>query len=63
VAKDKTVEWFATLLFIGAFLVLLHQYVIWGDFFTLSQVHHETFAVGLVCLGLGIIMGSKQGKK
>ena len=39
------------------FLVLVHQYVNWGTWFDLSDVHHETFAVGFFSLAAGIIIG------
>jgi hypothetical protein len=39
------------------FLILLHQYVSYGVWFSLSDVHHETFAVAFVSLGLGVLIG------
>jgi hypothetical protein len=50
----------AFLLFLIAFLVLLHQALTWQVWFELKDVHHETFAVGLVCLGIGILIGKKK---
>jgi len=58
--KEKKVEWLAALQFVLAFLILMHQYLVWGDFFTISQIHHETFAVGFVCLGIGLLVGKRK---
>ena len=36
------------LLVFGAFLVLLHQFVNWGTFWQMEDLHHESFALALV---------------
>ena len=38
-------------------LILVHQYVFYGVWFEAADVHHETFSVGLFCLGLGVALG------
>jgi hypothetical protein len=45
------------------FLILLHQYVSYGVWFSLSDVHHETFAVAFVSLGLGVLIGIIGGTR
>ena len=35
----------AYIMFGLAFLIALAQYVEWGEWFTVSQLHHETFVV------------------
>lgn len=50
----------AYLLFFLAFLVLLHQYVDYDVVFEFEQIHHETWAIALVCLGLGVLVGVKK---
>jgi hypothetical protein len=48
----------AYLCFVLAFLVMLHQAVMYNDWWTWSQfLHHESWAFGLVCLGVGIFLG------
>ena len=31
-----------------AFIVAFHQFIYWGKWFELSDIHHETFMVALV---------------
>lgn len=38
--------------FIGAFIILFHQYANWGKWFEISDIHHETFAVALAFGGI-----------
>lgn len=35
----------AYFLLLAAFVIALAQYVEWGEWFTVSQLHHETFVV------------------
>jgi len=43
-------------------LILVHQYVFYGVWFEAADIHHETFSVGLFCLGLGAALGGvKKG--
>ena len=56
-------EWYSYTCFLLAFLICLEQYIVWNDWFTISQIHHETFAVGLVCLGVGLLAGRKHRRK
>jgi len=39
-------------LFVASFLVLLHQYLNWGKWFEIADIHHETFATSLAFGGL-----------
>jgi len=48
----------AMLIFALAFLPLLHQYIVWGSWFTPEQVlHHETLSIFLGTLSIGILFG------
>ena len=54
-------KWMAValaLLFLTAgFLVLYQQYVSFGVFFEIEDIHHETFAIGFFALAIGTIIG------
>ena len=39
-------------LFVVAFLVGLHQFLVWGYWFELRDIHHETFVITLAFAGL-----------
>lgn len=39
-------------LWVLAFLVALHQYLNWGSWFELKDIHHEVFIVALVFGGI-----------
>ena len=39
------------------FLILLEQFVGYGAWFEIGDIHHETFAVAFFSLGFGIILG------
>jgi hypothetical protein len=58
----KKLDWLALSFFVGAFLILFEQFLVYGDWFTISQIHHETFAVGFVTLGIGLLLGKKLRK-
>ena len=51
----------AAVFFVLAFLILFQQKVTFGVWFQISDVHHETFALASVALGLGIIIGGIIG--
>ena len=42
----------AYVLFAVAFLIALEQYVSWGEWFTIGQLHHETFVVTFAFAGM-----------
>jgi hypothetical protein len=46
------------------FLTLVHQYVFYGVWFEIKDIHHETFSVAFFSLSLGILLGAfeKSGK-
>ena len=54
-------KWFAYALailsFVAAFLILYQQYITYGVFFQIKDIHHETLALFAVALGIGIIVG------
>jgi len=51
------------LFFILGFLILLEQYLNFGVWFQINDVHHETFALSLFTLAIGILIGSIFCKK
>lgn len=51
------------LMLLVAFLILLHQYLNWGVWFEIRDVHHETFAVAAFTLAVGIWLGSLCEKR
>ncbi|OGH05750.1 MAG: hypothetical protein A2W22_02370 [Candidatus Levybacteria bacterium RBG_16_35_11] len=50
------------LFFILGFLVQLEQYLNIGVWFQMNDVHHETFALSLFTLAIGILIGSNLCK-
>jgi len=48
----------AILSFVAAFLILYQQYLSFGLFFQVEDVHHEAFAMSAAALGIGILIGS-----
>jgi hypothetical protein len=55
-------RWIAVLIavvfFVLAFLILFQQKVTFGVWFQISDLHHETFALASVALGLGVLIGA-----
>jgi hypothetical protein len=47
----------AFLFFVLAFLILYQQEVAFGVWFELSDLHHETFALSSISLGIGVLIG------
>jgi len=45
--------------FIIGLIILLEQYFNYGKFFEVTDIHHETFAIGFFCISLGIYFVSK----
>lgn len=39
---------FIVFLLILALLISIHQYITWGVFFELNDIHHETFIIALL---------------
>jgi hypothetical protein len=56
--NKKTVAAILILLML-AFLVAFHQFYRWQIWFEMSDIHHETFVVALVCLALGIALSEE----
>ena len=48
----------AVIFFVLAFLILFQQKVTFGVWFQISDLHHETFALASVALGIGVLIGS-----
>ncbi len=56
----------AVVFFVLAFLILLQQQIMIDVWFQTNDLHHETFAISAVALGLGVLIGSaitETGKK
>lgn len=56
------------LLFIIVFLIvgvliLVEQFVNYGVFFQVEDIHHETFAIASFAIALGIMIGAELKKK
>ena len=47
----------AAVFFVVAFLILYQQEVTFGLWFRISDLHHETFAIASVALGIGVLIG------
>jgi hypothetical protein len=47
------------ILLISAFLVALHQFIYWKTWFSIDDIHHETFVIALTSLALGILISKK----
>jgi hypothetical protein len=48
----------AMVFFVLAFLILLQQQLAFGIWFQIGDLHHETFALAAVAVGLGVLIGS-----
>jgi len=44
-------------------IILLEQYLSYGVWFQVKDVHHETFAIASFALAVGILIGSNYPKK
>ena len=53
----------AILSFVAAFLILYQQYLSFGLFFQIEDVHHEAFAMSAVALGIGILVGASLSSR
>jgi len=55
-------RWVAVLVavafFVLTFLILYQQELAYGVWFDLNDLHHETFALASVTLGIGVLIGS-----
>jgi len=59
----KTFQIFAAISLLTSFLILMEQYVSYGVWFQIGDIHHETFSIALFSLGLGILIGSVDRTK
>jgi hypothetical protein len=48
----------ALVFFVLGFLILVHQYLNWGVWFQIEDLHHETLSVDAFIFGLGILVGA-----
>ena len=55
--KKWTAIALALLFFVAGFLVLYQQYVSFGVWFQIEDIHHETIAIALFALAIGTIIG------
>jgi hypothetical protein len=53
----RAVQKLAYISFLMGFLILLEQVVVYGAWFEIDDIHHETFAIAFFSLGFGIILG------
>jgi len=53
----------ATFFFVLGIIILLEQYLNWGVWFQLEDIHHETFVLSSFALAIGILIGSNFFKK
>jgi hypothetical protein len=56
--RNKWVVAVSVILLIGGFLALLDQYRRIGIWFQLGDIHHETIALSLFFLGIGVLAGA-----
>ena len=61
--KKYTAVALALLFLIAGFLVLYQQYVSYGIFFEIEDIHHETIAMALFALGIGTLIGISMAGK
>ena len=48
----------AVVFFVLAVLIQYQQKVTFGVWFQISDLHHETFAIAAIALGLGVLIGT-----
>lgn len=53
---------FAVIFFLIGFLVLFEQYMNYGIWFEIEDIHHETFALSFIALAIGLLVGSSNKK-
>ena len=53
----------AILSFVAAFLIMYQQYLSFGLFFQVEDVHHEAFAMSALALGIGILVGASLSSR
>jgi hypothetical protein len=51
------------LFFVVGFLIMLEQYLNFGVWFQMKDVHHETFALSSFTLAIGILIGLSACKR
>ena len=49
--------------FIIGIIILLEQYLSYGMWFQVKDIHHETFAIASFALAIGILIGTNYPKK
>ena len=53
----------AFVFFLIGFLILLEQYLNYGVWFQVKDIHHETFALSSFTLAIGILVGLSGCKR
>ena len=46
--------------FIIGVAILTEQYINYGVIWEWTDIHHETIALGFICLGIGVYLGVKK---
>jgi hypothetical protein len=52
-----------TFFFILGIVILFEQYLTYGMWFQVEDIHHETFAIASFALAVGILIGSNYPKE
>ena len=53
----------AAVFIVIGFLIQLHQFLIWGVWFQVEDLHHETFTLMSISVAIGIIIGTLLDRK
>jgi hypothetical protein len=56
--RQWVVAAFVALFFVLGFLISLDQYIMIGVWFQIEDIHHETFMLSSLAMGLGILIGA-----
>ena len=56
----KPTQLLAYFCLLAAILILTHQYIIYGTWFEIADIHHETFSLALFTFSLGVLLGSAK---
>lgn len=61
--KKSITVFLSMLFFVIGFLILFEQYLSNGIWFQRKDIHHETFALSLFTLAIGLLIGLNACKK
>jgi len=55
--QQKSAKIFIAVLLIVAFVIMLHQWIMYHDIWSVEQtLHHETFAIVLISIAIGMVI-------